>query len=1458
MSSLNNPVTTNTFGKKLPSVIIDRIEISPLSGRDADSATIDIYLSVSFTKPEHMQSGTIELIIKQADAFKNMFLYSYLTYSDYFYDAARFPFGATADFLHEDLKNNQFSLGNWFNTEKDKFNEFHRAACFKKISLSQILGLGDSELHGGTLTTNSNFDANGNEIITISGIQMNCLYEGSVLPDAASGILLPGYAFRPPISTADLLYFAFIGLDNEDVFGTDRDIVERGNTNQNIYFGDITYYHVLENNVVPSKFYQAYTDPSGVPYDGPVLQSINGNVYSAEQYSFNDIKESIMDMISNFESSRGSDSTLDNNIKSLEAIINASENTIGVLGELATYRSTYPNKSQATLSGEFYNQFIIAFQQIISSVEAQVQLSSTLLYDSLVIDNRFSLLGDGYADPESAGTARPEDIVPGVPYTAPSDCFIPKKWFMLTRKSFLNPNIDAASRPTAQAVYGISNTDVASAAGLSAGYGEGALSTTTYNDYFEESEFGGSMEELVSAYMSEGMSESIAEEMAADFIDYTFTTGEVGDMVSLLYPSSDGSLVDALEGEGNLMVKHMGTFMFDYEKALRTQSKISKIFDLAKLQLLMRFNISYGTFFMTSTELSRNELRIGHTGLSGDNKYIRTKLQLKFRTPLNAHADVGQALPIGYSNDIRYTGASPSDEDALIFYYERLKNLHPVVGSYSHENSSYLLPFNFDLPNTDPYDRLIKYNSMDNAAVNGFSSLSGQRVIDGYRLITYKFQEYMDDDVAYYNTIYDSETRFVDLRASNSLDEPRTCYGITVQLLDRTCRSYEILMNRFIPIYNNFLSYYRLSADLCSYNNIKSTFNQWFTDEINDLQPDKPWIAAAHAAQILSELIFKSGSAVSQIHFETAILETIFKIAPETGNLPQLEKFMIEYNALMRYLCGDAVEDLGSGPAAGVTTPYTKYLSMQPGVAVAHQFYNEKPIWEPVAGLLNPDLSSIDPESLPEPAVIFTLLQAIGSGDDHPTAEFLTQTNEDVAFKAPGRPADRETVFGATDATRFNSIYNVSDPPSVLKYAHEIIWWPTELNKLHYNFFNGVKGRAEDSTFPPSNDTGTWNTNLPTYLNSGPPRFQTDTTTSAFTMFQYWIERIVRRTTIDNVLNTRGSGARSRIAATGISSRRNKRNLFNVATALRALDEEAFRRVHFAFSSGLDFTGAMNERNVDALETVRADLGYDPIKMLDVHTAAEIGSAADPFLTGDQAVRVLNIRIRNLIAAIKDHCAGLVNDITANGTRTNAEAQEYFDQKIADQIASMNSHRAINWPTGRIYEDEAFSNPYSQAAILGTAYRFIFTFRGTGEYPLVQIRRSDGTYSPARILDSDELRSSTAYRNLSQSAKNALHYRVGSDTGRDSSLKATIDIWNQVYPPGNRMKALQSIKYNDINIAWTESLNSSNILGPHGAAQYVYSLIGGPYMLSDDLVAEARESLRDYLEAALGVTPGSS
>ena len=322
-------------------------------------------------------------------------------------------------------------------------------------------------------------------------------------------------------------------------------------------------------------------------------------------------------------------------------------------------------------------------------------------------------------------------------------------------------------------------------------------------------------------------------------------------------------------------------------------------------------------------------------------------------------------------------------------------------------------------------------------------------------------------------------------------------------------------------------------------------------------------------------------------------------------------------------------------------------------------------------------------------------------------------------------------------------------------------------------------------------------------------------------MFQYWIERIVRRTTIDNTLNTMGNGARSRIADTGISARKNRRNLANVAQALLALSGEAVRR---------EFYATDHERNVDGLATVRGDRLYDPIRMID-HLAA----ISPPMPVGDSAVHALDERIKALLDRMNAHCLLFVQDITDSGTRTIADAQEYLDQKIADEVASINNERAINWPGGRIYDDEPYSSPYNRALILGSTFRnvFIITFRGVGEYPSVRIRRSDGTYSPARILDSDELRSSTAYRNLSQAAKNALHYRVSSDTGRDSSLKATIDTWNLIYPPGNRRKALQRIKYYDCDIAWTESLNPSNMLGPGpGTAFYIFIEGHGPVLMN--------------------------
>jgi hypothetical protein len=79
-----------------------------------------------------------------------------------------------------------------------------------------------------------------------------------------------------------------------------------------------------------------------------------------------------------------------------------------------------------------------------------------------------------------------------------------------------------------------------------------------------------------------------------------------------------------------------------------------------------------------------------------------------------------------------------------------------------------------------------------------------------------------------------------------------------------------------------------------------------------------------------------------------------------------------------------------------------------------------------------------------------------------------------------------------------------------------------------------------------------------------------------------------------------------------------------------------------------------------------------------------------------------------------------------------------------------------------------------------------------------------------------------SYIALSDSRKKALHGPF-DDSGRDLSIQGVVEQWNKTYPEGTRRGALQRIKYLDMDIAWTESLNQSNILGPLGSAAYMFS-----------------------------------
>ncbi len=285
-----------------------------------------------------------------------------------------------------------------------------------------------------------------------------------------------------------------------------------------------------------------------------------------------------------------------------------------------------------------------------------------------------------------------------------------------------------------------------------------------------------------------------------------------------------------------------GTFLFDYEKALRTQSMIAHVFDLEKLQKLFRINIPYENFFVTKVELSRNELRLDATDIASfHDKFLRTKLELSMVTPSVMHTDPAPELeyvdyPKNSINKFKYLGGKDSGEagSEAEIYAERSKYLRPTWTIGGANRISSLRFVNWDLARTQG-TRLTDVNNLDDVVENqklDFEFLEGTdrrylRVYDGYRLMCFSFFDVMDDDVAYYNTIeVDDEERSSLIEASNNLGERKTCYSITVEVEDQTQLAYDNFVSYIVGAYNSFSEYYGYANDICSFNNITNEFNQ--------------------------------------------------------------------------------------------------------------------------------------------------------------------------------------------------------------------------------------------------------------------------------------------------------------------------------------------------------------------------------------------------------------------------------------------------------------------------------------------------------------------------------------------------------------------------------------------------------------------------------------------------------
>ena len=979
MSNINLlGVNKETFGTKMPNVFLERVELNYINPdeeaiTDSTDTSLTFNLSIKFTKPEHFQIGSAREFIEEY--LGNVYLYAFLTYKNW---------------IKRYLEEDRFSIEYW-HTEAmlhPSHHPYYASTRFRRIALSWLVA--EDNPYNSKLIITPSFDEDGNEIIEITNIilEMKYRYGGSFgIPNLsevenlmfmaytgvkASGLYSDSTMGGPLTPDSDDGLFSERYSDSEYSSGSPT---PWNKTSSNSYFSDITYYHVLKNNRIATKFYEAYTTAAGIPYFAPVLQSTNGNFYSTDNYSFEDIKAKLETLNDTHLENRELDSVLDANIKNLESIINSTSNKNGVLLQLSSYRATYPNKSPRVLSGQFYSEFVIAFAEILQTVQQQEQLIVKQLYDGLVIDYRQNLLLGTYNPPNPSGDypvgftstrlgIAGADVKRGFPYESPSDCYIPKKWFLLARKAWMTNTIATYSDEELQELYGaldaVDYADGAASIDSLTGAGLGGGADSEFGPYFRL------MVELQTRYIEAGFPAVEAADLAKQELSYYFATNE-GDRErpgavrsELLNPTLNGGEYLDLRA-GDALVKNQGSFLFDYEKALRTQTMIAHVLDLSKLQLLFRINVPYEHFYVKRVELSRNELRLDAGAIDSEHdKYIRTKMQLNMRTPSIISFDPTEHIDYPKNNNLEYKyfgGKDAGEEtDTLAVLAHKLKYCRPHYKIGSVDYNSTLKFVNFDIPVPDDISRLKFYNTLDQVG-NSFGSLVNERVLDGYRLMAFKFEDVMDDDVAYYNTQdTDDEERLSLLEASNNLDEARTCYSITIEVEDQTQLTYDNLVEYIKSIYDEFAEYYEYAVEACSFNNLKNEFNQFFIDQVNEIYPGRVWVKAAYVTNALSEVLFAVGQPLDESLFEENILETILKIAPETGNLFQLTSFANQFKTLVNYLSLNEIVELDSSietPAFRMKKMFS-YTTPGGGSSRIIQFYNEKPIWEPIAGDITP------------------------------------------------------------------------------------------------------------------------------------------------------------------------------------------------------------------------------------------------------------------------------------------------------------------------------------------------------------------------------------------------------------------------------------------------------------------------------------------------------------------------
>ena len=349
-----------------------------------------------------------------------------------------------------------------------------------------------------------------------------------------------------------------------------------------------------------------------------------------------------------------------------------------------------------------------------------------------------------------------------------------------------------------------------------------------------------------------------------------------------------------------------GYLWFDYEKALRNDTVISSVLNIDKLEAffgsaLVNATLKLNTATLTKRAASSNTLR-----------EVRQMVAQFISTPSN------------YGNSFRiYNCGLKSDHDSTTSSSWPSWNYDKVdVGMGGSSDYSYLCVRNV-------------------VGMPSSNTESIAEVRDGYRMLCFYFQDYYNIDGASDGTVEPASSGGTLL--GNKAEYSQEHYTLSIACSDYSYLIYSTLRDGFQTDGRSLGEYYQYAEDTGNYNDYTGFFNQFFVDGIGEFYSEDasnaPWLRAPMIFNIHRDLLLNT--------FEgdlDAIVEDSQKIsaniAPESGNLEQLEAFRTRYNDFFTNYY-----DEGVGVVWNVfADAYTEAYGFVDDMPIEKTYYQEFPI----------------------------------------------------------------------------------------------------------------------------------------------------------------------------------------------------------------------------------------------------------------------------------------------------------------------------------------------------------------------------------------------------------------------------------------------------------------------------------------------------------------------------------